>query len=77
LDEPTAGLSKAESGIMVEMLKKLLSQITMLVIEHDMDVAFELADRITVLHYGKIIAEGTIDDIRKNKNVQDIYFGVQ
>ncbi|MBM4315671.1 MAG: ABC transporter ATP-binding protein, partial [Deltaproteobacteria bacterium] len=54
LDEPTAGLSPAEAGIMVEMLKTLPESITILIIEHDMDVAFRLAQNITVLHYGEV-----------------------
>ncbi len=75
LDEPTAGLSPVESALMVRMLKKLPAQITILVIEHDMDVAFELAERVTVLHYGKVIADGTVEEIKRNRNVQEIYLG--
>jgi branched-chain amino acid transport system ATP-binding protein len=77
LDEPTAGLSPAEATIMVEMLKKLPSAITMMIIEHDMDVAFELAESITVLHYGQVIAEGSNEEIRANEKVQEIYLGVK
>ncbi|MBW1774065.1 MAG: ABC transporter ATP-binding protein [Deltaproteobacteria bacterium] len=77
LDEPTAGLSPAEAIIMVEMLKKLPSAITMMIIEHDMDVAFELAESITVLHYGKVIAEGSNEEIKANEKVQEIYLGVK
>ena len=77
LDEPTAGLSPAEAGIMVEMLKKLPSSITMMIIEHDMDVAFELAETITVLHFGEVIAEGSNAEIRANQKVQEIYLGVK
>src|SRR6267378_7726202 len=58
LDEPTAGLSPAESHAMTALLKTLDPAITLLVIEHDMDVAFALTDRITVLHYGKVVADG-------------------
>lgn len=76
LDEPTAGLSLAESTLMVSMLEKLDTSITMLIIEHDMDVAFELADRIAVLHYGELLAEGTKDEVRANQTVQEIYLGV-
>jgi branched-chain amino acid transport system ATP-binding protein len=75
LDEPTAGLSPAEAGIMVEMLKKLPESITILIIEHDMDVAFKLAQNITVLHYGEVIADGTVAEVRDNKTVQEIYLG--
>lgn len=77
LDEPTAGLSPAESAIMVDVLKRLPSHITFLIIEHDMDVAFELAEFITVLHHGKVIADGSVDAIKKNRTVQEIYLGVQ
>jgi branched-chain amino acid transport system ATP-binding protein len=77
LDEPTAGLSPAEASIMVEMLKKLPSAITMMIIEHDMDVAFELAESITVLHFGEVLAEGSNAEIRANEEVQKIYLGVK
>lgn len=77
LDEPTAGLSPAEAAIMVEMLKKLPSSITIMIIEHDMDVAFELAESITVLHFGKVIAEGSNEEIKANETVQKIYLGVK
>jgi branched-chain amino acid transport system ATP-binding protein len=77
LDEPTAGLSPAESTSMVSMLKKLDSSITVLIIEHDMNVAFELAERIAVLHQGKLLAEGTKDEVRANQTVQEIYLGVE
>jgi len=77
LDEPTAGLSPAEAAIMVKMLKKLPLTITILIIEHDMDVAFELAENITVLHYGKVIADGSVEQIKENKTVREIYLGVK
>ena len=76
LDEPTAGLSPAESTMMASMLQKLDRNITMLIIEHDMDVAFEIADRIAVLHYGELLAEGTKEEVRANQSVQEIYLGV-
>jgi branched-chain amino acid transport system ATP-binding protein len=75
LDEPTAGLSPAESHMMVALLKKLDPAITLLVIEHDMDVAFELTNRITVLHYGKVIADGVAHEVKSNALVQEIYLG--
>ena len=75
LDEPTAGLSPAESQTMVALLKKLDPAITLLVIEHDMDVAFDLTNRITVLHYGKVIADGVAHDVKSNPVVQEIYLG--
>lgn len=75
LDEPTAGLSPAESQIMTALLKKLDPTITLLVIEHDMDVAFELTNRITVLHYGKVIADGLGHEVKSDPLVQEIYLG--
>jgi branched-chain amino acid transport system ATP-binding protein len=75
LDEPTAGLSPAESHAMTALLKKLDPAITVLVIEHDMDVAFALTDRITVLHYGKVVADGLAHEVKANGLVQEIYLG--
>ena len=75
LDEPTAGLSPGESQLMVELLKRLDPAITILIIEHDMDVAFELTNRITVLHYGRVVAEGLAHEVRTNPLVQEIYLG--
>jgi branched-chain amino acid transport system ATP-binding protein len=75
LDEPTAGLSPAESAMMTLTLQKLDPDITILIIEHDMDVAFNVADRITVLHQGCLFAEGTPEEVRANTRVQEIYFG--
>ena len=77
LDEPTAGLSPAESTMMTATLKKLDPHITILIIEHDMDVAFQVADRITVLHQGCLFSEGTPEEIRSNTRVQEIYFGAE
>lgn len=76
LDEPTAGLSPAESQMMTAMLRKLDPEITILMIEHDMDVAFDFAEVITVLHQGQVIAEGTRDEVRENRQVREIYLGV-
>ncbi|HEY7246138.1 MAG TPA: ABC transporter ATP-binding protein [Xanthobacteraceae bacterium] len=75
LDEPTAGLSAAEVVRVVGMVRTLPKEITMLIIEHDMDVAFDLADRITVLHQGCVIAEGNVEAIRKHPRVAEIYLG--
>jgi branched-chain amino acid transport system ATP-binding protein len=77
LDEPTAGLSPAESHLMTALLKKLDPAITILMIEHDMDVAFEVTDRVTVLHYGRVVADGYATDVKANPLVQEIYLGVQ
>ncbi|PYN00097.1 MAG: ABC transporter ATP-binding protein [Candidatus Rokuibacteriota bacterium] len=75
LDEPTAGLSPAESHAMTALLKRLDPAMTVLVIEHDMDVAFALTDRITVLHYGKVVADGLSGEVKANALVQEIYLG--
>jgi len=75
LDEPTAGMSRDETHTAVEMIKRLTAGKTVVVIEHDMDVVFSLADRITVLHYGKILATGAPDEIRNNQAVKDAYLG--
>lgn len=75
LDEPTAGMSKDETHNAVEQIKRLTEGKTVVVIEHDMDVVFSLADRITVLHHGAILATGTPGDIRENQQVKDAYLG--
>jgi branched-chain amino acid transport system ATP-binding protein len=75
LDEPAAGLSPAESRMMIALLKRLDAGITLIVIEHDMDVAFALTDRVTVLHNGCVIADGTGDEVRANPLVREIYLG--
>ena len=76
LDEPTAGLSPAETHSFTDILKKLDPDMTILLIEHDMDVAFEFAENITVLHQGSLIASGKKEDIRANRTVQEIYLGL-
>lgn len=76
LDEPTAGMSPAETGEMARLIETLPRSLTMLIVEHDMDVIFSLADRITVLHYGQVIGEGLPVEVRANPLVQEIYLGV-
>jgi len=75
LDEPMAGLGPEESARMVEMLRALKRELTILLVEHDMEAVFALADRITVLVYGRVIASGKPDDIRANADVRDAYLG--
>jgi branched-chain amino acid transport system ATP-binding protein len=75
LDEPTAGLSPAESPMMTALLRRLDPAITILIIEHDMDVAFGLTDRVTVLHNGRVVADGTRDAVRADPLVAEIYLG--
>jgi len=77
LDEPTAGLSRAEHLTFTSILKKLDPGITILLIEHDMDVAFDLAENITVLQLGKQIASGDKEEIKANRTVQEIYLGTE
>ena len=75
LDEPTAGLSTSESSEIIELVSGLGQDISVLFISHDMDVIFSIADRITVLHYGEVMAEGTPEEIRANPDVKQIYLG--
>ena len=75
LDEPTAGMSPEETHRMTELLAGLPREITLLIIEHDMDVVFTLADRITVLHYGEVLAEGTAGEVRADPRVYEVYLG--
>jgi branched-chain amino acid transport system ATP-binding protein len=75
LDEPTAGLSTAETRLVVEVVQKLDPSITILLIEHDLDVAFELASRVMVLHQGRSLMEGTPEEVRGNAQVAEIYLG--
>ncbi len=75
LDEPMAGMGTEESNLMVEILQKLRGDKTILLIEHDMDAVFALADRISVLVYGRIIATGNKEQIQSNAEVRAAYLG--
>ena len=75
LDEPCAGLSPAERQRLSAIIRELPRSITMLMIEHDMDVALGLADRVTVLHQGQVIVEGAAQDVQNDSHVQEVYFG--
>ena len=75
LDEPTAGLSPAESHMMSGIIQGLDPSITILIIEHDMDVALSVANYITVLHEGRVFMEGSANEVQGNAKVQEIYFG--
>jgi branched-chain amino acid transport system ATP-binding protein len=77
LDEPMAGMGPDESARMVKTLRELKRELTILLIEHDMEAVFALADRITVLVYGRIIASGTPEAIRANAEVRQAYLGEQ
>lgn len=75
LDEPMAGLGQAESTEMIRTLSALRAEVPMLLVEHDMDAVFHLADRVSVLVYGRIIASGTVAEIRENPDVRRAYLG--
>ena len=77
LDEPMAGLGVTESQRMVALLKELRKEVTIVLVEHDMEAVFALADRITVLVYGRVIACGRPDEIRSNEEVKRAYLGDQ
>jgi branched-chain amino acid transport system ATP-binding protein len=76
LDEPTAGMSGKETGEMVTMLQTLPQDLTLLIVEHDMDVVMALARRIIVLNFGEVIADGDPEEVRRNKEVLAAYLGV-
>jgi branched-chain amino acid transport system ATP-binding protein len=75
LDEPTAGMSRHETGRAVELIRQISDRRTLLIVEHDMSVVFGLADRVSVLVYGEIIATGTPSEIRTNAKVKEAYLG--
>ena len=75
LDEPTAGMSGAETTRITELIGSLDRSMTVVIVEHDMDVVFRLADRITVLHEGRVLAEGTPEAIRLDAEVNEVYLG--
>jgi branched-chain amino acid transport system ATP-binding protein len=75
LDEPTAGMSHSETDRAVELIRNVTNDKTLIVVEHDMSVVFDLADRISVLVYGDIIATNVPDSIRSNSEVQEAYLG--
>jgi branched-chain amino acid transport system ATP-binding protein len=75
LDEPTAGMSHSETDRAVNLIRSVTEDKTLVVVEHDMGVVFDLADRISVLVYGEIIATGQPDEIRNNADVQEAYLG--
>lgn len=75
LDEPAAGLSPGERSTLTQLLHRLDPEITVLLIEHDMDVAFAVAQRVTVMHEGRVIADGSPAQIREDQTVQAVYLG--
>jgi branched-chain amino acid transport system ATP-binding protein len=77
IDEPTSGLSHAETQQVMETLRNLSSDVAILLIEHDMNVAFSVADNITVLHRGGVVAEGPAQDIKADPKVAAIYLNIE
>jgi len=75
LDEPTAGMSPLETARITDLVAGLDRTLTIVIVEHDMDVVFRLADRVTVLHEGRVIADGTAADVRGDARVHDVYLG--
>jgi branched-chain amino acid transport system ATP-binding protein len=75
LDEPTAGMNRSETAQTVELVRRITEKKTLIMVEHDMSVVFGLADRITVLVYGEVIASGPPDEIRGNPAVREAYLG--
>jgi len=75
LDEPTSGMSPAETARMIELIGSLPRALSILMIEHDMNVVFSIADRITVLCYGEVLATGTPAEIQANERVREVYLG--
>jgi branched-chain amino acid transport system ATP-binding protein len=75
LDEPCSGLSRGERQLLTDLLLALGNELTLIVIEHDMDVALRVAEQVTMMHDGRVIVEGTPDEIRANELVHDLYLG--
>jgi branched-chain amino acid transport system ATP-binding protein len=75
LDEPTAGLNAEETRNAVALIRRVTEGKTLVMVEHDMDVVFTLADRVSVIHYGRVLASGVPDDIRANEDVKRAYLG--
>jgi branched-chain amino acid transport system ATP-binding protein len=77
LDEPTSGMSPAETTRIIDLIATLPRTLAILMIEHDMKVVFSVADRVTVLYYGKILATGTPEEIQANPRVREVYLGMR
>jgi len=75
LDEPASGLSRSERQLLTQLLLALDRDITLILIEHDMDIALRVAERVTMMHEGRVIVEGTPDEIRGNQLVHELYLG--
>ena len=77
LDEPSAGLSKEESTEIIEIINSLDPNITVMMVDHDMDMVFQVSDRIIVLHYGQVLMDGRPDEVQGDQRVKEIYLGVE
>jgi branched-chain amino acid transport system ATP-binding protein len=77
LDEPMAGLEAGSRASMMHLIKESAKETTIFFIEHDMTVALQLADRVTMLHQGRIVTQGSVEEVQNNKEVQRIYFGYE
>ena len=77
LDEPTAGLTDAESINIIDIMRNLGTDTTVLFVAHDIDIVLNVADRIIVLHYGEIMADGTPEEIQSDLKVKEIYMGIK
>ncbi|MDB5080014.1 MAG: hypothetical protein JWP00_1938 [Chloroflexi bacterium] len=75
LDEPTAGMSLTETRRMIDLIKKLPSDLTLMIVEHDMEVVFAISDYITVLHLGQVLTEGTPSEVQADQRVREVYLG--
>ena len=75
LDEPASGLSRGERQLLTDLLLELDRDITLILIEHDMDIALRVAEQVTMMHEGEVIVEGTPAAIRSNELVHDLYLG--
>ena len=73
LDEPTAGMSAAETHDTIALVRRIATDLTILIVEHDMQVVMGLAHRISVFHYGRVLAEGSPAEIQQNPRVQEVY----
>lgn len=77
LDEPTAGMSQSETDFIVDLLAELPKDLTLMIVEHDLDVVFGLSDRVVVLYNGEVLLEGEPDMVRNNERVNEIYIGTE
>jgi len=77
LDEPSAGLTSGETSNLIDMIRSLTRDTTVFFCAHDLDLVFSLADRVMVLYYGKIIAQGTPEEIQDDSSVREIYLGIE